>query len=147
MKTIILLRHADITVPASGNVPDSHPLNTAGKARATDLLNLLRNAGITSIFVSAAKRTQQTAAPIVAATGLTTTVQGDPAQLVPLIRAAAAGDTVLVVGHSNTVPQIITALGAVPPAAVLQGHADLFIFTSTSTESRLLQLKYGKPSP
>ena len=148
MKTVIFLRHADIN-PPPGAAPDTLPLNAAGKARAKTLVHVVGSAGITAVFASSATRTQQTAGPLLAKLGLTLRVPA-PAQLVSEVLSNGAGNVVLVVGHSNTVPATITALGATFPGPPITatGHDDLFVVTvlgpNTATAVRL---KYGKPTP
>ena len=76
---------------------------------------MLKDAGITAIFATQYKRTQQTAAPLAAALGVTvvTIPSADTARLVAKVKAAPGN--VLVVGHSNTVPDVIKGLGVEPP--------------------------------
>ena len=62
---------------------------------------------------------------------------------------AHAGHAVLIVGHSNTVPRLIEALG-IPSARGLteQDYDDLFrVTTGSAGEARLLHLHYGEASP
>ncbi len=139
MKTLILLRHADVD-----DVPDPE-LNARGQLRAEALAELLAVAGVTSIFVSPALRTQQTAAPLAAKLNLVAQVVPTWEETVPKALSAMAGEVVVVIGHSNTIPKIIHALGGPMSAtAVLQGHEDLFITTVLGPNSvRVVHLKYG----
>jgi broad specificity phosphatase PhoE len=59
------------------------------------------------------RRTQDTARPLAAKLGLTVQVvpARDTAGLVALLKREHAKGTVLVVGHSNTVPDLIAAFG------------------------------------
>jgi phosphohistidine phosphatase SixA len=71
-----------------------------------------------TIFVSPTKRARETAAPLAARLGLTP-VEYDPRDTPGLAaRVRAAGGSVLVVGHSNTVPDIVAALGGSRPEAL-----------------------------
>ncbi len=147
MKTVIFLRHADVDVPP-GPAPNAWPLNAAGKARAKTLVQVVGGAGITAVFASSATRTQQTAGPLLAKLGLPLRVPAPPNRLLPEVLSNAAGSVVLVVGHSDTVPEAITALGAPFPGPPITGHDDLFVVTvlgpNTATAVRL---KYGKSTP
>lgn len=70
------------------------------------------------IYVSSTRRAQQTAAPLASALGLTPKIY-DPANtpaLVQMVRAETG--TVLVVGHSNTVPDIVQQLGGTRPEPI-----------------------------
>ena len=86
-------------------------LSDAGRARAESLAAMLKDAGITAIFVTQFKRTQQTAAPLAKALGLTPVKVNsqEPGSLGDKIKAVPGN--VLVVGHSNSVPNTLKALG------------------------------------
>jgi phosphohistidine phosphatase SixA len=139
MKTLILLRHADVDV-----VPEPE-LNARGRERADALAELLAVAGVTSIFVSPALRTQQTAAPLAAKVGLVAQIVSTSQQTVTKALSTVAGEVVVVIGHSNTIPEMLHTLGdPMPATAILQGHEDLFIATVLGPNSvRVVHLKYG----
>jgi broad specificity phosphatase PhoE len=106
--TVVLVRHAE-KVDASADPL----LSDAGQARARALVDALKAHDISAIITTQFKRTQLTAAPLAAHHKLTPVVidaQTPPAEYARRIREHA-GRTVLVVGHSNTVPALITALG------------------------------------
>jgi broad specificity phosphatase PhoE len=65
-----------------------------------------------------------------------------------LIRERHAGETVLVVSHSNTVPAIINALGGGPLEDLNQDeYDDLFVVTLTGEVTTVTRLKYGALTP
>jgi len=109
---VVLVRHAEkAAVP--GNDP---PLSELGQARAMHLAEAMTSAPPNAIVVSALQRTGLTAAVVAKATGVTPQVipiASGTAQHVEAVAQAvrAATGIVLVVGHSNTVPAIIKALG------------------------------------
>jgi phosphohistidine phosphatase SixA len=145
MVAVIAVRHADVDLPPPS---DDASLNDAGRARSAVLARSLGDAGVTSILVSSRKRTQQTAAPLAKELGLQPHVIDDPAPLAPEIRAGDHGPVLLVVGHSNTVPGLINALGAgtVPPI----GEAEfdhLYVVTVLDTAAEVLSLHYGAGGP
>jgi len=146
MKTIIVLRHADVDpIPGHAPAPLSWPLNAAGQSRAKTLVDVVGGAGITAVFASPAARTQRTAGPLLAKLGFALRVPVPPADLLTEVLSDGAGGSVLVVGHSNTVPEILTTLGTPIPESALDGHADLFIVTWISQgQASLVRLKYGK---
>lgn len=147
MKTVFLLRHADID-PPPGPAPDSWPLNTAGKARAKELVHVVGSAGVTAVFASPASRTQQTVGPLLEKLGLPLRIPGPPSALVLEVLSDAAGGVVLVAGHSNTVPEIITALGTPFAGPPVSGHDDLFVITILGPgQATVVRLKYGEPTP
>jgi len=61
------------------------------------------------------------------------------------ILADHAGETVLVVGHSNTTPDVLRQLGiANPPSIADSQYDDLFVVTlATGAPARLVRLRYG----
>ena len=108
---VVLVRHAE---PAAGGTDPG--LSTAGRRRAAILAKMLAGAGITAIFTSELRRTKETAAPLAHLLSIVPVeIAGDPTAAATQIKAA--GKRVLVVGHTNTVPQIIGALGG--PANVV----------------------------
>ena len=107
-KAVVLVRHAEKV-----DESDDPLLSAAGKARARKLARDLRTAGVTSIYVTQYKRTALTAAPLAVATGLKPiVVQADARQeLVDRMRKDNANEVVLVVGHSDSVPDLLRLLG------------------------------------
>jgi phosphohistidine phosphatase SixA len=142
---VILVRHAERADSggAAGTMMATDPdLAQAGYARAEALARLLKDAGIAAIYTTEYRRTQQTAAPLARALML------DP-QIVPaaagddlLRRLAAARDPVLVVGHSNTVPEIIAALGVTEAVAVADDEFDGVFVVFRGANPTLLRLRY-----
>src|SRR5262245_31541725 len=104
MATVLFVRHADIDLPPASTDPS---LNAAGKTRASALAHTAGKAGVTAIFTSSLKRTKQTAAKVATGLGLQPQLVGEPAQFAQEVRSGGLGPVVLVVGHSNTVPQMI----------------------------------------
>jgi phosphohistidine phosphatase SixA len=110
--TVILVRHAEKQI---GTIADP-PLSLEGEARADRLAALLGakldGMPISAIHASEARRTQQTAAPLARRLGLA--AQTRPAKdvdgLVAALRDAPTGSASVVVGHRNTVPEIIGEL-------------------------------------
>ncbi len=116
---VVVVRHAE-KLPARSDTDTDPALTAAGLARADRLARSLRDADVVAVYATGYRRTQQTAAPTAKAHGLA--VQPYDAR-VPAddfarqLRAHHPGGTVLVVGHSNTVPGIVAALCGclVPP--------------------------------
>ena len=97
-------------------------LTEEGRRHADQLADMLGGEDISAIYVSDYKRTRQTAAPLAARLGLTPIVY-DPADTPALVaRVSSETGGVLVVGHSNTVPDIVEQLGGARPAALV--HED-----------------------
>ena len=115
---VYVVRHAERADGGAGaNTMNSAPadphLSAAGVARAAKLANMLADGGIKAIYVTDFKRTQETAAPLAARLHLRvdTIKSADSASLIASMKAHHQHDVVLVVGHSNTIPDIIKALG------------------------------------
>jgi broad specificity phosphatase PhoE len=93
-------------------------LTAEGRANAERLAGLLRGDPPTAIYVSNTRRAHETAAPLAAKLGLA--VKEYPAAdldgLVARVRAEPGA--VLIVGHSNTVPEIVARLGGARPAPI-----------------------------
>lgn len=143
--TILLVRHADRQGSADA-------LSTAGTARAQELAHVLEKSGISAIYTSEATRTQQTAASTATLLGITPVAvpASDVAGLVSTIRSDNSGQTMLVVGHSNTVPQIIAEFGG-PVVTIGENEYDnLYVLTLCRCRwqrVRLTNLQYGAASP
>jgi broad specificity phosphatase PhoE len=104
---VVIVRHAE-KAANGGNDPD---LSSAGRARTEALARLLKDSGITAIFTSEFKRTQETAAPTATSTHVTPTVVAakDIAALVAKLHQL--NGNALVVGHGDTIPNVVKALG------------------------------------
>ena len=117
-------------------------LSEAGKARAASLAAMLKDAKITAIYVTEYKRTRQTAAPLALQLGLEMTVvpSKDAAGLTAKLKSATGN--VLVVGHSNTVPATIAALGVNDPVAIGDTDYDNLFIVLASPQPQLMRLHY-----
>lgn len=106
--TVIVLRHAEKALAPV----DDPPLTPVGEARAQRLRSLLINNPVRAVYASEARRTQDTARPLASALSLPVTVHParDPQGLLDAIGGRHIGGTVVVVGHSNTVPDIVSRL-------------------------------------
>ena len=144
--TVILVRHAE-KAPGAPEMNDDPPLAVEGEARAKKLAGLLAKSGITAIYTTPFARTRNTAAPLAAALNLTPVeMKTGPtyaADVAAKIRAEHAGGTVLVVGHSNSTPNVMKALGiANPPKIDDATEFDNLFIVTLGEESKLLVLKY-----
>jgi len=150
-KLVFIVRHAE---KASATDPDPS-LSDAGNARAIALAAALRDAQVTDILVTSRKRTLETAAVVANARQLIAHVvplSPNTAEHITAVAKAvreAKGNAVLVVGHSNTVTGIITALGApkLPDLCDAQ-YANLFIVRLPARGApSLIRAKYGAADP
>ncbi len=143
--TVILVRHAEKAAPSG-----DPPLAAAGLERAKELARVLADANVTAIYVTEFVRTQETAEPLAKAIGVKPVVVETgpkyPASLAELARKHP-GETLLVVGHSNTLADVMRQLGiANPPAIADTEYDDLFICTVGDGPAKLMTLRYGAPA-
>jgi broad specificity phosphatase PhoE len=143
--TVFVVRHAeraDAGATASPMMATDPDLSEIGKARAESLAIALKDAGITAIFTTEYKRTQQTAAPLAKALGIqaTTVPARDMPALIEKIKAASGN--VLVVGHSNTVADVISRLGVTDAVKVGDNDYDNLFVLVRSEKPVLLRLHY-----
>ena len=114
--TFIIVRHAE---KGTDDKKDP-PLSDIGLLRAERLAARLADEPLVASYATDYRRTRQTAAPAAEAHGIMVTVydaQLPATALVSQLRKAHMHGTVLLVGHSNTVPEIVAALsGTVVPA-------------------------------
>jgi phosphohistidine phosphatase SixA len=143
--TILLVRHADIDLPPATADPS---LNDAGRARAAALAHVVGPAGVTTVFTSSLKRTKETVAPTLEVLGIGAREMPAAATVAREARAGTFGAVVLIAGHSNTVPDVIAALGVPSPPVIGETQFDnLFVVNLTEpTGASLLALKYANPS-
>jgi broad specificity phosphatase PhoE len=151
-RLVVLVRHAE----KAAEPANDPPLTDAGKARAAALASLLTTAHLGSVIVTPYERTRATGEPAIAASGaarIEIAVAGGLAAHVDAVAAAVrarpAGETVLVVGHSNTIPKIVTALGGPAVPDLCDGeYAALFVLVlPPDGPARLVRASYGAPDP
>ena len=144
--TVLLVRHAE----KSASPPSDPVLAPAGEVRAATLPHVAADAGVSAIYVTNTNRTRQTAQDLADLLGLTPEVpSGSVAELVNDIRTDHRGETIVVVGHSNTVPDIIEAMIGVSLPDIDDNEYDKFIVVVLPCCGRgtVVDLQYGEPSP
>jgi broad specificity phosphatase PhoE len=142
--TIILVRHAEKAAEPAADPP----LTAAGAARAESLADAVRDAGVNAIVSTQFQRTRQTVAPTAAKLGLTAEVidaRVTPRATADSLLARYRGRTVLLAGHSNTVPAIVAALGVPQPADICDaGYDNMFVVTiPPSGTASVTRLHFG----
>ncbi|HEY4424658.1 MAG TPA: phosphoglycerate mutase family protein [Pyrinomonadaceae bacterium] len=152
--TVFLIRHAE----REQEPKQDPPLSKDGVARSTALARLLGSAGIKAILTSQYTRTKQTAEPLATKLGLTVTPftlkisPSNPRQIAAESTAEVtnkilerSGESVLMIGHSNSIPDVIKMLGGdVVPTIDERKFDDLFIVTVYAQgKAKVVQLKYG----
>ena len=111
-KSVFVVRHFQ-----KGDGADPS-LTAEGAANAQRLAAMLSSKGVTAVFATPTRRAMETAAPLAAQLGLKVTPYDptDPQALVAAVRATAG--SALVVGHSNTIPDLVAMFGGAKPAAL-----------------------------
>ncbi len=147
---VVLVRHAEKANAPAGDVT----LSDTGQARAEELAMALAEARVDTIVTTQFRRTRDTAAPLGHALKITPIVVQAGADTASHARAVAAavragGGSVLVVGHSNTVPAIIAALGGPAMSELCENeYANLFTLALVPGQpARLVHGPYGAPDP
>lgn len=128
---IWVVRHAEKDV---SNPKDKDPdLSPEGKERAQALAKYLKGERIDSVFSTNFKRTRLTGYPTADKTGLTIKTY-DPSgqnELAKGLIKNAEGKKILIIGHSNTVQEILVAFGVEKPVKDLTDDDYDYIFTLT----------------
>ncbi|HWH22491.1 MAG TPA: phosphoglycerate mutase family protein [Allosphingosinicella sp.] len=107
--------------------PADPGLTAEGQRQATLLPSFFQGDPPRAIYVSSTRRAQETAAPLARALGITPKVY-DPANTPALVQMVKAEPgPVLVIGHSNTVPDIVQQLGGQRPEPIAHNqHGDIW---------------------
>ena len=121
---IFIVRHAE-KASAGGKDPG---LSVEGQKRADALANILKDSQITAVFVTEFKRTQETAAPTARAAHVSPEMipANDIGVLVEKLHAL--NSNALVVGHGNTIPDLLKALGIATPVSISEDdYTEMFV--------------------
>lgn len=136
--TVFIVRHGE-KADGGGDDPD---LSEAGRARAQSLAATLKDSGISAIYTTELKRTQQTAGPLASLLHVDPAIipAKDTAALVAKLRASSGN--VLVVGHGNTIPELIKAFGIATPINIAENDYDNLFILILEEKPRLIRLHY-----
>lgn len=136
--TVFIVRHAE-KAKSGGDDPE---LSEAGHVRAEVLAGILKDSGITAIYTTEFKRTQETAAPLARALNINVSIilAKNTAKLGSKLRTLK-GDA-LVVGHGNTIPDLMKALGITTPINIAESDYDNLFIVVLDRKARLIRLHY-----
>lgn len=140
---VYLVRHAEKADDSS----EDPPLTLAGEIRVRLLRQLLTDVGFNHIHTTDWKRTRDTARPFAAELGAEARVY-DPRQLESLAtHLRDTPGTHLVVGHSNTTPMLVEALGGEPHDPIEEMEYDrLYIVVINPDRPPVTTLlRFGEP--
>jgi phosphohistidine phosphatase SixA len=146
--TIYIVRHAEKDISNSKN--QDPELSEIGQARVKALNEKLKNQKIDAVFSSKFKRTKQTGAGVAERNGLI--IQEYDAHnykdLSDLVKNKFKNKKVLIIGHSNTVLELIESFGANRPLGALTDDDYDFFFEvkiDHMGKAALSTSQYGKP--
>lgn len=147
-QVIFVVRHAERAdtsggQPPAGMMANDPSLSAAGHERAKRLAALLASAEIKQIFTTRYQRTRQTAAPLAEKAGVEVVVgAGELNALADQVRKVAGN--VLVVGHSNTVPELLARLGVKAVVSIGEAEYDsvYVVVRPSAGEPTLIRLRY-----
>lgn len=141
VSTLILVRHAE------KDFGEDPTLTPEGTERAERLAEMLRHVELDAVYSSDTRRTRATAAPAADQAGLETQIY-NPKEMRYFsgrLRQRHAGETVLVVGHSNTTPELANLLArtdTLPRFSELDYGNLLIVSLPPVGEARVLKLRY-----
>jgi broad specificity phosphatase PhoE len=148
--TIIFVRHAEKEL----NSGDDPGLSDAGRRRVAELTRQLVDAdvvaGIDAIYATPFRRSQETARPLADALGLQINSYdaADRESVLETVLRNHKGKIILVVGHSDTLPELIANLGAskkVPPIDELEYDNIYIISIPWFGKTKTIRLRFGEP--
>ena len=138
---VYVVRHAE-RADSNGVAEKDPALSAAGKARARALAGLLQDAKITALYATEFRRTQDTARPLADALKIPITVIPATETAALMEKLKGASGNALIVGHSNTVPAIIKALGVSEPVTLGESEYDNLFLVVTEPSPRLVRLHF-----
>jgi broad specificity phosphatase PhoE len=144
VKTFIVVRHAEAETTQPGGDP---ALTTDGRTRAVELARVLGDTPLHAVYSTHYQRTVRTAERLVPHAGDKPTVIDDVPGTLKALRAEPWGATALVVGHSNTVPDLIRGLTghALPESEPIIFDRMWIVTVTRDGAASLLRLHYGAP--
>lgn len=150
--TVIFVRHAEkATLPA-----EDPGLSEAGQKRAAELARQLVDAdvvpgvGVDAVYSTSYRRSVETAKPVADALNLPVLMYdaSDTDGIIEAIVKEFKGKIILVVGHSNTVPEMIANMGASKnvPEISEDEYDNIYLVTIPwFGKTKTIRLRYGEP--
>jgi broad specificity phosphatase PhoE len=146
-KAVFVVRHAE-------KISDTDErLSDAGRARAVLLAQMLKSSGVAAVYATDTERARDTVNPLADALGLRVAIYdtgggpGVPVDARPFVeklRREHGGDVVVIAGHTNTIPDLLKALGCADAISIAAGEYDnLFVVVPKKDGSAtLVRLRY-----
>ncbi len=129
--SFILIRHAEKIISSSDN-PD---LSSKGRQRAAKLVDLFEAVSIDAIYATPYLRTINTAEPLAKAKHLEVLnyQANDLQDFAAKLLENHQGETIVVIGHSNTTPQLTNALAGTKYSDLEETEYDWLYFVEVNT--------------
>lgn len=144
--TVILVRHAEKAFATDGDPV----LTDEGEKRAQELKRVLAGVEINEIYSTPFKRTRLTVAPLAEEKGLEI-MDYNPFKTDEILEVVQSekGKTILISGHSNTIPALLNTLVGDDRYNRLDeaDYDNLYVVSLTKSSAKVLALEYGADSP
>ena len=133
-----VVRHAD-------RVENQDELSDAGIARAQQLKSILAPLRVKAIYATDFSRTKETARPLAEEMSLSPVLYDKVSdEFLDKLRAKHVGQSVLIIGHSNTVGKIVKGLGAELEPTIGEREFDrLFVVSIQDGKASMIALRFG----
>jgi broad specificity phosphatase PhoE len=137
-RAVFVVRHAEKVSEADER------LTEAGHARAARLAAMLKDTGVSAIYSTDTERTIGTVRPLADLRKVPVQIYHKVAPLIETLRKEHPDDVVLVAGHTNTIPDILKALGCAGDFKIASDEYDnLFVVVPRGDgAAMLLRLRY-----
>jgi len=144
---IIVVRHAE----KASDDPKDPSLSEQGKARANKLASVLKDSRLEAVFTTQFKRTQLTGQVAATQNGLQVQARAATkensgtytADLLKEIQKKYHGKTVLIVGHSNTVPEVVKHITGVDIVPIGENEFDRLYVITLGKKPRLVSTSFN----
>lgn len=146
--TYFIVRHAE-KATAAANMSSDVPLTDEGKQRAESLKDILTKSKIGYVYSTNTIRTKSTAQPTADYFHLSVETYGPRPDSTFISLVKTKKKNVLIVGHSNTVDDIVNKLCGetkVPGDLPETEYDNLFVIKKKGNKMTFTQKKYGRPS-
>ena len=141
---VYLFRHAEKEIVEGDDDPD---LTAEGRKRSNALAEALKDVKSGVLYSSQYRRTRQTVAPLEKVWSMETRIvqAQNPKEQIDLIFESHCGETVLISGHSNTIPNLISLLGITEEITIADDqYGDLFAVRWKNGTPELIVQQIGK---
>jgi broad specificity phosphatase PhoE len=138
---LVLVRHAEKVDETQGS-----DLTPSGRNRARALAEMLRHAGIDAVYSTDYLRTRETAKPTAELIGKSIDIYDGDKLPAFASELRAKGGRALVVGHSDTTPELVASLGGDPGPDIAPDEYDRIYVLTLSADGKVSTLRLRFPS-